>query len=190
MPNEDQARWLTYQRVGAPALFEGHARANQVERQGRDEHRAGDRAAGAAARGDADRSAGGATVVPAGGFQGASTAFSPASNARDRDATSRFMRERTKDELAQIIAAPIKLVDSLPGFTRDHLHTSHQDIAIRLAKAEAWRRVDRQSGKGFPVLVLVACLGVAVSAAVGLLTQVSPADILDHLRTTARAWLP
>jgi hypothetical protein len=126
----------------------------------------------------------------AGGFQGASTAFSPASNARDRDATSRFMRERTKDELAQIIAAPIKLVDSLPGFTRDHLHTSHQDIAIRLAKAEAWRWVDRQSGKGFPVLVLVACLGVAVSAAVGLLTQVSPADILDHLRTTARAWLP
>lgn len=62
--------------------------------------------------------------------------FSPASNARDRDATSRFMRERGNNELAQIIAAPIKLVDWLPGFT----HTSNQDIAISLAKTEAWRR--------------------------------------------------
>src|SRR5262249_30346903 len=129
MPNEDEGRWLTYQRMGAPALFEGHARTNQIERrQGRDDHRAGDRAAGAGARGEAVRSSAGATFVPAAGVRRALTAFSPASNARDRDAVSRFMRERGNDELARIIASPIKLIDWLPGFTRDHLHTSHQDI--------------------------------------------------------------
>src|SRR5262249_50852277 len=125
MPNEDQGRWLSYQRVGTPALSVGYARANQAERQGRDDQRA------------AKPFAPGATLIPAAGVPGRLT-FSPASNARDRDATSRFMRERTKDELVQIIVAPLKLVDWLPGFTRDHLHSSHQDIAISLAKTEAW----------------------------------------------------
>src|SRR5438105_4392034 len=110
MPNEDQGHWLTHQRAGAPALLGAHVRAHQVEGgKGRDDHRVGGRA-GAAARGEADRSSAGATVLPAVGVRRALTTFSPASNARDRDATSRFMRERNKDELVQIIAAPTVLV--------------------------------------------------------------------------------
>jgi hypothetical protein len=179
MPNEDQGRWLTYQRVGAPALLGGHSpHANHAVRQGLDDHRG------------TKPFAPDATLVPSPGAP-AKLAFSPASNARDRAATSRFMRERNYDELVQIIAAPTKLVDWLPGFTRGHLHTSHQAIAISLAKAEVWRRGDRQPGKGLSVSVLIACLGVAVLAAVGLLlTQVSATDILDHIRALAREWQP
>jgi len=89
MPNEDQGRWLSYQRVGTPALLEGHARANQAERLGRDDYRV------------AKPFAPGATLIPAAAAP-AKLMFSPASNARDRDATSRFMRERSFDDLVQI----------------------------------------------------------------------------------------
>ena len=110
--------------------------------------------------------------------------FSPASNARDRDATNKFMRERTSAELIQIIAAPNVLIGWLPGFTR-HLRTSDQEIAISLAKAEHSRR-DNQSGKRTPVFV--ASLAVAVSAVAVLLSQVSAVDIFDHIGALAR-WL-
>jgi hypothetical protein len=112
--------------------------------------------------------------------------FSPASNARDRDATRKFIRERTSAELVQIIAAPNVLIGWLPGFTHDRLRTSDQEVAVSLAKAENSRR-ENLPGKKTPVFV--ASLAVAVGAVAALLSQVSAGDIFDRIGALTRAWL-
>jgi hypothetical protein len=100
-------------------------------------------------------------------------AFRPETDWRDLADAERYLRRLSDGELIQIIAAPISLVDRLPGFTLYHLNTASQAVVLDVAKARLKRRAER-AGKALWVALaafVLSALALVVSALQFLLTN-------------------